>query len=141
MTMKKSSAFTLVEVLIVLAIIGSVLAFSVVGIAKFRNSLEYTNSVNQVLSDIKFTQQLADTSSRTCRIEFKAGENVYSIIQGAQLYRSCAVSGKIQFYGKTYFSFVSSGYTEVGGSGTLFLGGSTKIKKIVVSSRGRIRIE
>jgi prepilin-type N-terminal cleavage/methylation domain-containing protein len=139
--MKKSCAFTLIEVLIVLAIIGSMLAFSVVGIAKFRNSLEYANSVNQVLSDIKLTQQLADMSCKTCKIEFKAGKNAYIITEGAQLYRSCIASGKIQFYGKSYFSFVPSGYTEVGGSGTLFLGGSTKVKKIVVSSKGRIRIE
>lgn len=133
--------FTLIEILIVLVIVSSLLAVSVAGIRRFTSSLEYSNSVNQVVSDVKLTQQLAGASSQTCRIEFKAGKNIYTIMKGASLFRSAAAGNKIQFYGKSYFSFVPSGHTEVGGSGTVFLNGPVKVKKIVVSSRGRIRVE
>jgi len=139
--MRRFGGFTLIELLIVLVIVGSLFAFSMTGITRFMNSLEYSNSVNQVLSDIKLTQQLADTSSRSCRIDFKAGKNVYTITRGGKPYRTGTVSGKIQFNGKSYFSFVPAGYTDIGGSGTLLIGGSPKVKKIIVSSKGRIRVE
>jgi prepilin-type N-terminal cleavage/methylation domain-containing protein len=133
--------FTLIEILIVLVIVSSLLAVSVVGIKRFTNSLEYSNAVSQVVSDVKLTQQLAGTSSQTCKIEFKAGKNIYYIMRGTSLFRSVTAGHNIQFYGKSYFSFVPSGCTEVGGSGTLFLNGPVRAKKIVVSSRGRIRVE
>jgi prepilin-type N-terminal cleavage/methylation domain-containing protein len=135
------NGFTLVEVLIVIVIIGSVLAFSVIGTRKFRDSLEYGGSVNQILSDIKLTRQLADASSQTCRIEFKAGGNVYTISKGGRLFRTITAGGGIRFGGKSFFSFVPAGYTDIGGSGTLLVGGVPKARKIIVSSRGRIRIE
>ena len=73
------NGFTLIELLIVLAIVGILAAFSVFGTARFRNSLEYGNSVNQILSDIKLAQQLAETSSQTCKIDFSPTSNTYSI--------------------------------------------------------------
>jgi prepilin-type N-terminal cleavage/methylation domain-containing protein len=133
--------FTLIEVLVVLVIAGLLLSASITGIKKFANSLESNNAVNQVMSDIKLTQQLAVTSSQTCKIEFKAGKNNYSIMKGSSLIRSVTAGNNTQFYGKSFFSFAPSGNTDVGGSGTLYLGSSAKAKKIVVSSRGRIRIE
>ncbi|MFH1709558.1 MAG: type II secretion system protein [bacterium] len=139
--MKRSSGFTLIEVLITLVIVSSIIAFLVTGGMRFRNSLEYNFSVNQVLSDIKLTQQLAGTSSQICKIEFKPGTNHYTITKGSQLYRSGTAGGKIRFYGKSYFSFVPTGYTVVGGSGTLLIEGAPKAKKIIVSSKGRIRVE
>jgi prepilin-type N-terminal cleavage/methylation domain-containing protein len=139
--MKYNKGFTLIEIVITLAIASSLIAFSIIGISRFGNSIQCNYSINQVFADIKLTQQLADTSLQECKIEFKAGKNEYKIIRGNNLFRSCSVNKKIQFYGKSYFSFVPSGYTDVGGSGTLYLGGYPKVKKIIVSSRGRIRIE
>lgn len=139
--MKRSSAFTLIEMVVVLVIVSLLLFFSVTGGMRFKNALEFKYSINQVISDIKVTQQLADTSLQLCKIEFKAGKNVYTIFRDGNIYKSVSVSSKVQFYGKSYFSFVPSGYTEVGGSGTLFIGGASKVRKIIVSSRGRIRVE
>ena len=139
--MKRSSSFTLIELLVVLAVISSLLAISITGISRFKSSLEYRSSVDQVLSDVRLAQQLADSTSDVCRIDFKAGKNVYSVSQNGSIVRNGRVSNGVQFYGKSYFSFVPSGYTDVGGSGTLFLGGSASVKKIIVSSRGRIRVE
>lgn len=138
---KYGKGFTLIEVLIVLVIISSLLAFSVIGTQRFRSSLEYAGSVNQALSDIKLTQQLAASSSQTCRIDFNPGKNAYTISKGNTIYRTVKVSDKIRFSGKSYFEFVPSGYTDVGGSGTLMLGGISSTRKIIVSSRGRIRVE
>lgn len=135
------NGFTLIEVLVVLVLIGSILAFSVIGTQKFRSSLEYGNSVNQILSDIKLTQQLAVSSYQSCRIDFNSGENTYTISKGDAIYRTAKVSDKVRFSGKSYFDFVPSGHTDVGGSGTLLIGGATVARKIIVSSRGRIRIE
>jgi len=138
---RKTSGFTLIEFIIIIAIASSLIALSVVGGIRFKDSLEYSSSVNQVLSDVKLTQQLAQSSSQLCRIEFRAGKNLYAITKGGHLYRASAAGGNIQFFGKNYFNFVPSGCTDVGGSGTLFIGGASKVKKIIVSSKGRIRIE
>jgi prepilin-type N-terminal cleavage/methylation domain-containing protein len=135
------NGFTLIEVLIVLVIISFIFAFSVIGTQKFRNSLEYAGSVNQILSDIKLTRQLAASSSQTCRIDFNPGKNTYTISKGNTSYRTVKVSDNVRLSGKSYFDFVPSGYTDVGGSGTLMLGGIPRARKIIVSSRGRIRVE
>jgi prepilin-type N-terminal cleavage/methylation domain-containing protein len=135
------NGFTLIELLIVIAIAGMLIAFSISGTSRFRNSLEYSNSVSQVLSDIKLAQQLAETSAVTCSISFEPSSGAYSILKSGKLYRSVAASKNIRFSGKTYFEFLRSGDTGFGGSGTLIIGGSSKPKKIVVSQRGRIRIE
>lgn len=137
----KNSGFTLIEIIVILLIASSIMAISIVGGSAFKDSLEYNLSVSQVASDIKLTRQLAETSSQTCRIEFRAGKNIYAISKGGSIYRSSSAGRKIQFAGKSYFSFVPSGCTDVGGSGTLMMGGSARAKKIVVSSKGRIRIE
>lgn len=141
MTMKGSGGFTLIEVLVILFIISSLLAFSLIGTGRFRNALEFNNSVHQVLSDIKLTQQLAESSYKTCRIEFAAGKNTYTIIKGGDLFRSYAAGSSIRFSGKSYFSFAPSGCTDVGGSGTLSIKGESTTRNIIVSSKGRIRIE
>jgi type II secretory pathway pseudopilin PulG len=137
----KTSGFTLIEFIVIIAIVSSIIALSVAGVIRLKNSLEYSLSVNQVLSDIKLTQQIAQTTSQVFRIEFRTGKNSYTIIKGGSPYKSGIVGRNIQFYGKSYFSFVPSGCTDIGGSGTLSIGGAQKIKKIIVSSRGRIRIE
>jgi prepilin-type N-terminal cleavage/methylation domain-containing protein len=133
--------FTLVELLIVLVIISSLLGLSITGFKRFASSLGYKNAIDQVVTDIKYTQQMADSTQETCRIEFKAGSNDYSIYKSGTVIRAAKIDRTFQFYGKSYFSFVANGYTDVGGSGTLFIGGSSKVKKIIVSSRGRIRVE
>ena len=136
-----SKGFTLIELLISLLIISTVISFVIFGGARLFSPLEYNISANQVLADVKLTQQLARTSHQTCRIDFEQGKNIYLIRKGNDVYRTCAAGKGIQFTGKTYFSFASSGCTDVGGSGTLSIGGSPNVKKIVVSSKGRIRIE
>jgi type II secretory pathway pseudopilin PulG len=138
---RKNSGFTLIESIIIVAIAGSLIALSVAGGIRFKDSLEYNLSVSQVLSDIKFTQQLAQTTSQLCSIEFRAGKNSYIISKGGSPCKAGMAGKKIQFFGKSYFNFVPSGCTDVGGSGTLSIGGAPKIKKIIVSSKGRIRIE
>jgi len=135
------NGFTLIELLIVIAVVSCLIAFSIFGMEGFRNSLEYSNSVSQVLSDIKLTQQLANTSSQTCRIDFDPDSGAYSVSEAGRLYK-CFTAGKnIRFSGKIYFEFLASGDTSVGGSGTLVIAGSSNPKKIIVSQRGRIRIE
>ena len=138
---RKTFGFTLIEFIIIIAIASSIIALSVAGGMRFKDSLEYSFSVNQVFSDVKLTQQLAQSSSQLCRIEFRAGKNSYTIIKGGSSYKKSMAGKNIQFYGKSYFSFSTSGCTDVGGSGTLFIGGPSKVKKIIVSSQGRIRIE
>jgi len=139
--MKKAKGFTLVEMVIVIVIVSAVIIISLAGAVRLKMSLEYSCSVKQVVADIKLTQQLADTSLQLCRIDFRPGKNAYTITKGGNMFKSASAGKNIQFYGKSYFSFVQSGYTDLGGSGTLFLGGSPKVKKIIVSSRGRIRVE
>lgn len=139
--MKRYKGFTLIEVLVVLVIVSLLTSASIMGFKVFRNTIEFRDTVDQVLTDIKYTQQCAETSSRSCRIEFRPGENIYYVTKGSKMLRAGTVDKEIGFTGKEYFSFVPSGCTEVGGNGTLFVSGLGKTKKIIVSSMGRIRVE
>ena len=135
------AGFTLIELLIVLLIIGSLMAISVTGVSRMRTVLIYKNSLDQVVSDIRYTQQITDASKEKCMIKFGQGSNDYSVYKNNSLIKRSNIAPGLRFYGKSYFSFAPNGYTDVGGSGTLFIGGPARIRKIIVSSRGRIRIE
>jgi hypothetical protein len=127
--------------MVILCIAGILITASVMGLGRMKSSLEYVYSINQITSDIKLTQQLADASMQLCSIDFKAGGSSYTITKGGILIRTCHVGSAIKFGGKDHFSFVQSRYTDVGGSGTLLVESPAKVKKIIVSSRGRIRVE
>jgi prepilin-type N-terminal cleavage/methylation domain-containing protein len=138
---KTSKAFSLIELLIVLAVVGILAAIIFTGISNFSSNLQLNFAVDQVTADVKYAQQLARTSHETCEIRFKAGEPRYSITKSGAAVRTSTLSSSLKFFGKTYFAFAPSGDTEVGGSGTLVVIGRYRGKKVIVSSRGRIRIE
>jgi prepilin-type N-terminal cleavage/methylation domain-containing protein len=140
-SVEASRGFTLVEMLIVLVVVGLLFCVSITSVSGFRSSLEFRSAVDQVLSDIKFTQQTADSTHTSCRINFTAGKSDYSIVQSGNTIKSAKVGPKVTFYGKSYFSFAPSGNTDVGGSGTLAIRSGSKAKKIIVSSMGRVRAE
>jgi hypothetical protein len=124
-----------------LAIIGLLMAVTSIGLTRYSTSLTYIYTVDKVMNDIRYTQQLAMNSYGATRIEFNAGKNQYKIIKGPWTIKEESISNKFRFTGKSYFSFISKGYADIGGSGTLMIEGIRNPKKIIVSSRGRIRLE
>jgi len=139
--MKTTAAFTLIELLIVLSIVSAITAISVFGAINIKRSVEFKFSVDQVLSDVKFAQQTASTTMQKCIIKFSANGNEYSIFKDGTLIKRSAVNKDLGFSGKEYFCFTASGAADIGGSGTLIIQGLSRTKKIIVSSRGRVRIE
>ena len=99
------------------------------------------SAVDQVVSDVKLAQQDALTTHSLTGVEFEIGGRTYMLINGGKIARLSSVGGSLKFEGKDHFSFASSGYTDVGGSGTLVINGRSGQKKLIVSSRGRIRVE
>ena len=136
-----ASGYTLIELLVSLAVIGIIVLFSIGGVSKLKDSLDYWNTVNQVMFDVKLTQQLAETSHASCDIQFKSGGSEYKILQNGSVARTLSIDKQFTFSGKDRFSFAPSGDTNIGGSGTLCINGRPNVKKLIVSSEGRVRIE
>src|SRR3972149_11416470 len=59
----KKTAFTLVELLVVMAIIGAMLAMGIYAMVQFRRTIQLQQATSQILGIIKETQNLAKNNT------------------------------------------------------------------------------
>jgi prepilin-type N-terminal cleavage/methylation domain-containing protein len=122
----KKNGFTLIEILVVLAVIGIIFACALPPVANFSASLALKASAKTLVAEIRKTQGRAMARHQTLsldptKISFPSG------IFLAQASNIC---------------FSPSGFTPPGGSGTLILQNRLgHQKKVIVSSVGRVRLE
>jgi len=78
---KKKESFTLTEVIIVLSIMGIIVLIGLPAFRLYRPSLRLSGTVRELVSDLRYTEQLALTEQINHGIRFFSGENKYQIIK------------------------------------------------------------
>jgi|GEM_PF-1181617 len=125
MTMLNRKAFTLVETVTVIGIIGVLLALSLPLSRSFASALHLNASARAVASELRLVQGRAILEHRTLSPDLSR----LDLAPGIKL-----VPRPI--------CFSPSGCPPPGGSGTLFLSNRLgSVKKVIVSSSGRVRVE
>ena len=109
----QNRGFTLIEILIVLALIGILFAFSYISHSNYIASVKLNAETKQITSNLRAAQN-----------EARVGHKTISVTINNKTIR-----------------FAPSGFCPPGYSGTIVVVGKNRIKKIIVSPNGRIRIE
>jgi len=118
--------FTLIETLVVVAIIAALFAISIPTYSRFSAQLSLSTSAKAVASNLRAIQTQAVTQHKTLTLDLAK----ISLPSGISLLKTSSIS------------FSSSGAPPPGGSGTLMLQNKFgQTKKIIISSAGRVRIE
>ncbi len=118
------AGFSLPELLVVISLIFLLAAaFPAFYGSKTQLLLGFESSL--VASEIRKTQSMAVATGQATSWDSAA----------------CNLPGGLSFSANRVFSFSSSGFTPPGGSGTLILKAGNSIRKIIVSSYGRVRVE
>ena len=77
--LNKKKGFSLPEILISLAIIGIIVLIGMPAISNYQHSLETTGTVRNLISDLRYAQQLAVTEQIEHGVYFITGENKYQV--------------------------------------------------------------
>lgn len=140
------SAFTLIELIIVISIIGLLSFFSISAFLRLKESLILEGTARQIQCELISQKQKAISSGAIS--ELYCNQNYYSIKNQNILQNSSDIGKKtvmpsnIYFANSILFRFSSSGFPYPGYSGTAVIKNRFhKTKKIIISSLGRIRIE
>lgn len=115
--------FTLIEVLVVVAVVGILLGFSLQGVRSFSSQLALSVATNNLVCQIRKTQAEAMAQHKTAKVNF-------------------VLPSEIKLVKASALGFSNSGFTCFGGSGSLIIKNKLgQLRKIIVSSAGRVRVE
>jgi prepilin-type N-terminal cleavage/methylation domain-containing protein len=118
--------FTLIETLIIIAVLGVLLAATLPPFARFSAQLALNTTANNIVSELRALQSQAAMRHKTLWLN----PDKIKLLNG------------IKFLAEKELSFSPSGCPPPGGSGTLIIINKfNKIKKIILSSAGRVRVE
>lgn len=150
---RKSPGFTLIEIIVVISIVGILVAVSIPLLSNFSRVSQLNKESQNIASELRLAQELAQSKKTTCRISFVSKslfyENAkfkvenYSYFTGGYVkIKERKLPKRFDFEEDRTIEFSSSGAPSPGGSGTIILKDiSGRQLKIIVSSIGRIRIE
>lgn len=121
-----NKSFTLIELLMIMAILALIIGMSIPTFSSFKNQLLLNATAQRIASDLRKIQSQAYSEHKTLSLD----PNQLELPSGIRL-----KSGKT-------ISFSPSGSTSFGGSGSLLLQNQRgQTKKIIVSTVGRVRVE
>ena len=79
----RDSGFTLIEVMVTIALLGIVMAFAVSGWSSWARSSEQSGTARELQSLMRQTQQRAVTEGRAMCVQFEVSSNNYTVYRGA----------------------------------------------------------
>lgn len=132
--MRKSSAFSLVEIIVVISIIGAFAVFSLLSYSSYLESVKIKAAAEQIRSDIIACQNNAQAEHAISIIVFSDTSYTINSLRIVNLPARVFAEHKM-------FKFASSSNPIPGYFGTLTIKCGAKSKKIIVSPLGRVRIE
>ena len=143
--MKYRKGFSIIEIIIVTAILGIIFVFFLPSFNSFNSSFQLLSFTKQTAADLKFTQQGAISSDFPYSISFGTSSYTISTVQGGEekiiknLILPSAFTIKTN-YENNKINFGIDGNPSHAGSIEL-TNSKGKIRKIYVSNIGRIRFE
>jgi prepilin-type N-terminal cleavage/methylation domain-containing protein len=79
MKIKKATGFTMIELLLVLAITGTLLSMSTIGYAAYIRSTKLKGAIYIIDAEIRQTRLLAQCSAKACYIRFDVDSHTYTV--------------------------------------------------------------
>ena len=122
----KRPAFTLIELITIIAILGSIVFITLPGLSRFSANLSLQASAKTIITELRQLQTKARLTHTT------------------QLFKpdQTKLPSNISYSKIANISFAASGFPPPGGSGTIVLRNRFgRQKKIIVASSGRVRFE
>ncbi|OGC25652.1 hypothetical protein A2291_04480 [candidate division WOR-1 bacterium RIFOXYB2_FULL_42_35] len=124
--MKKRLAFTLVEIIVVMAVCSVLFSVSFASLRGFLGQIQLEATTKSLVSDLRKMQSQSRLEHKTLAMDLNG----------------LVLPTGINFAQTSQIKFAPSGATAFGGSGSLVLQNSLgRTKKIIVSSIGRVRVE
>ncbi|MEW6079311.1 MAG: GspH/FimT family pseudopilin [Thermodesulfobacteriota bacterium] len=149
--MRNKSGFSLMELMVVIAIIGIVSALTVPNLITWRNNAQLSRGARQIYSDLQDARKIAIKNNTVITVNFDAGSESYTILRGGSVLATrnmppginiegavfTALGNVASFdslgFGRDFFSADNSGAVTISRSGG-------RTVTIDVSSGGSIRI-
>jgi prepilin-type N-terminal cleavage/methylation domain-containing protein len=144
--MRNQSGFSLMELMVVIAIIAIVSALTVPNLIAWRNNAQLSRGARQIYSDLQDARKIAIKNNTLITVDFDAGSESYTILRGDSVLASrdmppgitiAALANVASFnslgFGRDFSSADNNGAVTISRSGG-------RTVTIQVSSGGSIRI-
>ncbi len=115
---ERDSGFTMIEVLVTVAVLGVMMAISLSGFSAWARAGEQAGTASELQSLLRQTQQRAVTEGRAMCVQFDVAANVYTVYTGA-----CDDAARVKTVGPVTTNaesvhIASPGFTASSGSST-----------------------
>lgn len=146
--MRNRSGFTLMEMMVVIAIVGIIAAAVVPNFIGWRNNAKVSQAARQIYSDLQTARTTAIKTNSTVSIDFDTGTNSYTLNGRERNLPAGVVLSNVNFtasgnvatfnnlgFGRTFFDAPNDG------SVTVTLANGQRTSTILVETAGNIRIQ
>jgi prepilin-type N-terminal cleavage/methylation domain-containing protein len=140
MDRKKSSGLTLLELIIVLAMVGILIGIAGLNFARFSSAYRLREAAREIASDLQFARLLAVKENRDIRVVFQT--DAYDIMRVSDLYVVKSRNFKSD-YPEIFLSALSVTFNSRGNSypATVKISHFMETKQVSVTSTGQVRYQ